>query len=751
MLAYTSSLERSSSSSSFRNADVPPSAQMNANAYYAIANGKSPAGLMRGSYRGEFFDVLSPPIKYNYSQVFWTVQEAVPLPPDLVKRFDDKVMVVTGYEFDVVYVDPVTKEHKSVPCYHHYNHHYIWYWWSKYSKPQDQLSAKVHMHGGHQPAFDTSAWKLPLGLPSDDVTRKDIPAAQWFSEGNGNEARTSYHGYPRGWGQLIDSPTHIAPNPMMINTKGVDGPRSEGPLPRVSKSHGYPKDAPYSPLVECPCTTRIPTLPPDYKLTHETCPVAYDATKSAQQCHDAVSRMQMPPDVTVDKHTVNQKNKPRGCTLEVSRDGTHVDAVWNDDSDALDACGSNGDGMTAVARTKSLVQVSVKLDGWKRTAHFELSGPSDRWFAVGFDAQFMMDLPYTIVVDADGDVMERKLGNHDAGKQLKSTLVKESDEVRDGIRTVKLRRGMKGETHEHRSFTLDESDIPFINALGTSRKFAPPHHGHASSRLVFLRDGSRRCVCRGNNGTMGGVPFQAGCWPESDVERQNNPSCDIRYSGGLKCCRHLEPLLDADQEMPNSEDTVYMKSRWYFEEYKPEAPQRHLMRLFWMTETWNGEYDVPQAPRGTPPHQAIHRIESRFTVYEMMGNGLMSSPGCSLRTDINCADPDRVDPNKGVELVYAGGHCHGPACLSIELWNDDTGMLVCKNSYVEGKTDGKWDERGYGHIPPCVWGDPKLDAGLVDPPRLFLNTTLRTVQTYNSTYKHTGVMAFWQMRGAYGR
>ena len=42
----------------------------------------------------------------------------------------------------------------------------------------------------------------------------------------------------------------------------------------------------------------------------------------------------------------------------------------------------------------------------------------------------------------------------------------------------------------------------------------------------------------------------------------------------------------------------------------------------------------------------------------------------------------KVDPKKGIYLVYAAGHCHAPSCISLELWNADTGHLICRNEPV---------------------------------------------------------------------
>ena len=42
-------------------------------------------------------------------EVFWTDQGTTPLPDDIIKRFDGKVMAIMGYEQDQVIVDPLGK------------------------------------------------------------------------------------------------------------------------------------------------------------------------------------------------------------------------------------------------------------------------------------------------------------------------------------------------------------------------------------------------------------------------------------------------------------------------------------------------------------------------------------------------------------------------------------------------------------------------------------------------------------------
>ena len=69
--------------------------------------------------------------------------------------------------------------------------------------------------------------------------------------------RKSFHGYPAGMAQLIDSPTEFHIQPMQIDTKNRHYNGSDFKPDLLPKSSQAPLDASYSGLIECPCTTRI--------------------------------------------------------------------------------------------------------------------------------------------------------------------------------------------------------------------------------------------------------------------------------------------------------------------------------------------------------------------------------------------------------------------------------------------------------------------------------------------------------------
>lgn len=105
----------------------------------------------------------------------------------------------------------------------------------------------------------------------------------------------------------------------------------------------------------------------------------------------------------------------------------------------------------------------------------------------------------------------------------------------------------------------------------------------------------------------------------------------------------------------------------------------------------------------------------------------------------------------GFKPILLGGHCHAPTCLSMELWNADTGELICRNLPTYGtmhsNTTGahRFEEEGYLALPPCVWG--RNSQGLHEAPLLTWDTNLTAIKRTNSTYGHTGEMALWQGRG----
>lgn len=127
-----------------------------------------------------------------------------------------------------------------------------------------------------------------------------------------------------------------------------------------------------------------------------------------------------------------------------------------------------------------------------------------------------------------------------------------------------------------------------------------------------------------------------------------------------------------------------------------------------------------------------------------MGNA--NAAGCD-GTNEWCANFELAE-KRGIHLVSGGFHCHSPACMGGELYNADTGELLCTVTPIFGNSTEALNEESYIWLPPCQWGNGT--DGLAKSPLLYPSTNLTSIKRGSSLYGHTGVMAIWQSRGALG-
>ena len=198
-------------------------------------------------------------------------------------------MAITGYEQDQVMVDPVgapganPASDVSVPINWAYNHHYMAWMTGAHSEMRYVANPDPDDTSAHGAPARWTAVDLPSAKERADTS---IPTAQMFSEGNGGESRKSFHGYPNGYAQLIESPTSWHINPMQLDTRRRDcgakakdvhnctrfEPAFEARQARYGRA--APKGSPYSGILECPCNSRFggdPIFYPDAKtklVTH---------------------------------------------------------------------------------------------------------------------------------------------------------------------------------------------------------------------------------------------------------------------------------------------------------------------------------------------------------------------------------------------------------------------------------------------------------------------------------------------------
>ena len=794
-----------------------------------------------------FFDSYSRPIKTLYSQVHWTNHGNLPLPEEVVKRYDGSdesksdIIAVVGYEIDQVRVDPTTGQEVSVPITWAYNHHYMAFLLGEQEdgeavsminipSTQAMKHSSSRMAMGHRTASpDTNVWRPGTFQNNRATLAMGHGDYSWsfFSEGNGGECRKSYHSYPKGYAQLIRKPHSFSVEPMQIDTwnretmnssEFVPPPKSsvQDYFPRTSKINSRLLDnlaeAKYNPLLECPCTDRLPKtsgmtyklVPKDQELhNHWQETESSEYLDNSTECFDAATRLL--PSTNITEKVIPGNTDQKGvCEAVLLRDGS-LEVVWDERTSAEireTVKSETGDLIVGTTPTGSLINATLILNTTSNQVDITLKGPyleddeDERWFAIGLGASSMCIRmqadecttggPYAIIVlppeeDSPSRVVERKLDYHGAGKVLETTNsdynmmvysneIEIDDETGNQRRVVRMTRPLEGPTDNYYSFSssnLETSPLKIILAKGCpgTTQFGR-HCGHQSpDPISFAKVDSWQEIKRdGIKGRIGGKPFQKYCAPEptGDLEKQGNPTCKLEtYQGGLTCCVHDEFLLDQNQTVPWKDQVLEyrLKFRFYYQDYiegganaQEEASEKEsipkardspshldLPRFYWTTEAAAGEYDVPECHNPSDPSSCIHVITSRWKVEDF--------------GDFEYFPQD--DESVGIELIYAGPHCHAPTCLSMELYNDDTGELLChveplrgegRNKHDSSKED--YDEAGFLAIPPCMWSH-REGEGLTKPVFLSRNTTLLSIKRANSTYLHTGEMASWQMRGIF--
>jgi hypothetical protein len=237
----------------------------------------------------ESFDVYLGPIKTLYAQVWWKTLPTLPLPPQLVKRFDGKAIAIMGYETDSVRRTP--DGDISVPINMAYNHHHDVYLTGKHSRMQkvryDPADASVPAMARSDPEYI----EIPV---QTSPSPQGLPTSLHLADGNGGEYRKSYHGFASPVAYVLDSPQSVHCNPMFIDTwhrdkMNISGGSKfvAGPLPKHSLS---PPGAPYSGLLECPLTDKIEkVLPGGYSGYNSTYPrQLFQCQSEARSCTHAI-------------------------------------------------------------------------------------------------------------------------------------------------------------------------------------------------------------------------------------------------------------------------------------------------------------------------------------------------------------------------------------------------------------------------------------------------------------------------------
>ena len=118
-------------------------------------------------------------------------------------------------------------------------------------------------------------------------------------------------------------------------------------------------------------------------------------------------------------------------------------------------------------------------------AAFEIQGPSDKWFGVGWGSDEMPDTYAMIIADDTDDVVERTLGDNSGGTELTSSIFVINDTTVDDVRTVTFFRFAEASSSAYYDFSdVTSGSIDIIWAVGSSETFAQ----HASRGSTSMHD-----------------------------------------------------------------------------------------------------------------------------------------------------------------------------------------------------------------------------------------------------------------------
>jgi len=329
-----------------------------------------------------------------------------------------------------------------------------------------------------------------------------------------------------------------------------------------------------------------------------------------------------------------------------------------------------------------------------------------------------------------------------------------STTVHDNLRTVVLRRGVKGLTSDHYNFPTAAGDVNLISAIGEGPELVH-HKSQSGGKITLLPSSGSACVCQStashyltymDTATKQWAEYDCMDEPRGDMLRRGdgtgrnvpNQACQMAtYHGGLQCCNHGWFLTDRaqDSQIPRDKvDTYYLKFRFYFQEYQPASlgtpnSHAHLHGTIMFIDAQIDDYEEDNVEYGK---KSVGKISAHLKARDM---GILNNDGAApIPANLTTMTPLVLTP-----------HCHAPSCIRQELWNADTGEIICNNTAAYGdktygSTDSVFNEKDYIALLPCIYGH---QPGLQFPFNLNADTNLTAVKYFNNTYRHMGQMAQW--------
>lgn len=135
-----------------------------------------------------------------------------------------------------------------------------------------------------------------------------------------------------------------------------------------------------------------------------------------------------------------------------------------------------------VVNASSNMEISIRVDVAQNQVSIDFTGPDGVYFAYGF-GNSRMSGTYTLLSQG-ANISERKLGNHNAGSALVSSLNSNAYSVNAGVGTASITRAREGQNADYFTFPDSPSSITVIWARGNSNSFN--YHAQRGATTISL-------------------------------------------------------------------------------------------------------------------------------------------------------------------------------------------------------------------------------------------------------------------------
>ncbi len=198
---------------------------------------------------------------------------------------------------------------------------------------------------------------------------------------------------------------------------------------------------------------------------------------------------------------------------------------------------------TAVLSSSNNMTVDITVDVPQNEVTIVLTGTNNQWFGFGFGGTQMFNR-YSLITTGAGVLSERKLGNHNSGTSLTSSITSVNTTVSGSIRTVTLKRPIAGLNSNYFSFPTSPGSFIMIWAKGNGMNLANHGGGNRGSGMITL---SNTCLSSTNI-----LPSQNICAGDSTLFSGNYISTAGLYKDTLTNSAGCDSIIELTLAVSNN-------------------------------------------------------------------------------------------------------------------------------------------------------------------------------------------------------